>query len=104
MTDLGYPESGVKMVQNLNTGATTSVQTSFGPTTPINIHRGTIQGDSLSPYPFISCQPVGTHPPKEAFKYLGIYMTIDLNRTSHFENTISKLQRKLHSLTSSWMS
>jgi hypothetical protein len=53
MTDLGYPESAVKVVQDLYTGATPSVQTPFGPTTPINIHRGTIQGDSLSPYLFI---------------------------------------------------
>jgi ribonuclease HI len=53
MGDLGYPAQAVKVVKDLYTGATTSVQTPYGPTAPVSINRGTIQGDSLSPYLFI---------------------------------------------------
>ena len=41
------------MVRGIYSGATTRVQTSYGDTAAIPISRGTIQGDSLSPFLFI---------------------------------------------------
>ena len=41
------------MVKDLYTDATTAIQHPGGQTPPITINRGTIQGDSLSPYLFI---------------------------------------------------
>lgn len=53
MFDLGYGTDAVEAIKNLYTGVTTCVQTPFGPTRPIAIERGTIQGDSLSPFLFL---------------------------------------------------
>ena len=51
MEDLGYPLDAVEVVGNIYTDSTTSFTNShFGTTPPINISRGTIQGDTLSPY------------------------------------------------------
>jgi hypothetical protein len=38
----------VRVVQQLYTGATTKIRTSFGATAPVRVDRGTIQGDTLS--------------------------------------------------------
>jgi len=209
MTDLGYPARAVQVVKDLYTNATTSVRTPYGCTPPINIHRGTIQGDSLSPYLFIvymepllrwlrvggrgykfaslpgydkqiqhqtsDCtyaddlnilsnnvkdlaiqahkvtsyanwanlsvnidkssataalyqqqpydpydattiqrqvvshiqiqgQPVRFQAPKHAFKYLGIFMTMDLNWRPQYEHTLELLKTKIQHLLSSWLS
>jgi hypothetical protein len=209
MRDLGYPEDAIRVVNNMYTGATTSVQTPYGPTCTIPVCRGTLQGDSLSPYLFIvymepllrwlrvggrgykyasiqdfaqsvqhqvaDCtfaddlniltgtiqdmavqanklttfadwgdltvnmkkssataalyqqqpqdpydartiarqvgyhlevqgQPVQMHPPKEPFRYLGIYMTMDLNWKHQFETVLCKLKDKVGHLNASWMS
>lgn len=53
MFDLGFPTDATEVVKNLYTGATTAFVTPFGKTTPIPMDRGTIQGDSLSPFLFI---------------------------------------------------
>ena len=54
MEDLGYPQDAVKLIGNIYTNSTISFHGShFGATPPIQINRGTIQGDTLSPYPFI---------------------------------------------------
>ena len=53
MYDLGYPTDAVDAVKGLYTDATTSVKTAYGPTPPIPVQRGTIQGDSLSPFLFL---------------------------------------------------
>ena len=54
MEDLGYPKDAVEIVGNIYTNSTTSFTgTHFGTTPPINVSRGTIQGDTLSPYLFI---------------------------------------------------
>jgi hypothetical protein len=53
LTALGFPQDAVRVVSDLYTGATTVVRTPYGDTDPIPIQRGTIQGDSLSPYLFI---------------------------------------------------
>jgi hypothetical protein len=51
--DLGFPCDIVEVVKYLYTNAHTTIQTPHGPTQPIPLDRGTIQGDSLSPFLFI---------------------------------------------------
>ena len=54
MKDLGYPEDAVKLVGNIYSQSNTIfVREHFGQTQKIPIQRGTIQGDTLSPYLFI---------------------------------------------------
>ena len=53
MYDLGYGTDAVEVVRDLYTGVTTRVRTPFCFTPNINVDRGTIQGDSLSPFLFI---------------------------------------------------
>ena len=54
MEDLGYPTDAVEIVGNIYNNSTTAFTGNhFGSTPPINISRGTIQGDTLSPYLFI---------------------------------------------------
>ena len=52
MYDLGFPTDSIEVVKDLYTGAQTEIHTPFGPTDPIPINIGTIQGDSLSPLLF----------------------------------------------------
>ena len=51
--NLGYPEDAVSVVQGLYENAFTQVVTPYGKTVPIRVQRGTLQGDSLSPFLFI---------------------------------------------------
>ena len=51
--DLGFPTDATEVIKDLYTGATTAVHTPFGLTNPLSFDRGTIQGDSLSPFLFI---------------------------------------------------
>ena len=54
MEDLGYPLDAIEIVGNIYKSSTTSFTGShFNTTPPIEISRGTIQGDTLSPYLFI---------------------------------------------------
>ena len=54
MEDFGYPTDAIEIIGNIYKDSTTSFTGStFGTTPPINISRGTIQGDTLSPYLFI---------------------------------------------------
>lgn len=54
MRALGFPEDALSVIGNLYTGATSSVKVGcHGRTQPIEIGRGTIQGDSLSPFLFL---------------------------------------------------
>jgi hypothetical protein len=50
MYDLGLPTDAVEVVKDLYDGATTSYVTDYGPTTPMTVERGTLQGDTLSPF------------------------------------------------------
>jgi ribonuclease HI len=53
MWDLGFPLHAVQAVQKLYSGASTCIRTAFGESEPIPIERGTLQGDSLSPFLFL---------------------------------------------------
>ena len=54
MLDLGYPNNAVNLIGNIYLQSTTTfIGEHFGKTQPIPIQRGTIQGDTLSPYLFI---------------------------------------------------
>jgi hypothetical protein len=54
MKDLGYPQDIEALVRNIYSQSTTTCTWElFGRTQPIPIQRGTIQGDTLSPYLFI---------------------------------------------------
>jgi exonuclease III len=53
MERLGFPADAIQVVKALYTDATTSITCSAGTTQPIPIRRGTIQGDTLSPFLFI---------------------------------------------------
>ncbi len=53
MQSLGFPEAAIRNIRSIYTNATTVIATPFGDTDPISIGRGTIQGDTLSPYLFL---------------------------------------------------
>ncbi|KAJ9534987.1 hypothetical protein QJQ45_029665, partial [Haematococcus lacustris] len=53
MHDLGFPTDATDAVKDLYTGATTRFKTPYGHTDPVPVDRGTIQGDSLSPFLFL---------------------------------------------------
>ena len=54
MTDLGFPMDAVAVVRELWTGCTSTVKIgTHGTTHPIPIHRGVLQGSTLSPLLFI---------------------------------------------------
>ncbi|KAJ9506008.1 hypothetical protein QJQ45_016679, partial [Haematococcus lacustris] len=53
MHDPGFPTDATDAVKDLYTGATTRFKTPYGHTDPVPVNRGTIQGDSLSPFLFL---------------------------------------------------
>jgi hypothetical protein len=54
MADLGYPQDAINLIGNIYSNSTTMFfGPYFGKTKPVHIQRGTIQGDTLSPYLFI---------------------------------------------------
>jgi hypothetical protein len=54
MKDLGYPTDAINLIENIySQSSTIFTGEHFGKTLPIPIQRGTIQGDTLSPYLFI---------------------------------------------------
>jgi len=52
MGELGFPQDLIDNVVSLYHNATTSIRTDHGVTSPIPVGRGTMQGDSLSPFLF----------------------------------------------------
>ena len=80
---LGFPEDLIQNVQNIYTNATTSIKTTHTQTQSIAVDRGTLQGDSLSPFLFdVFMEPLlrwlqnggrgyqfGSIPPQERRKY-----------------------------------
>ncbi|GAB4822871.1 hypothetical protein N2152v2_009917 [Parachlorella kessleri] len=55
MCNLGFTHDAVRVIRDLYTGAQTRIKTPFGTSDPIDFERGTIQGDSLSPFLFLIC-------------------------------------------------
>jgi hypothetical protein len=54
MADLGYPQDAINLIGNIYSNSSTIFFGSyFDETKPVYIQRGTIQGDTLSPYLFI---------------------------------------------------
>jgi hypothetical protein len=54
MADLGYPQDAINLIGNIYSNSSTRFfRTHFDQTKPVHIQRGTIQGDTLSPYLFI---------------------------------------------------
>jgi hypothetical protein len=54
MVDLGYPQDAINLIGNIYSNSSTIFFGSYlGKTKPVHIQRGTIQGDTLSPYLFI---------------------------------------------------
>jgi ribonuclease HI len=53
MYDMGFPTDAIDVVKDLYTGATTQVKWGTGLTSPIPVDRGSIQGNSLSPFLFL---------------------------------------------------
>lgn len=51
--DLGFPTDAIEVVKDLYTNAKTKFRTPHGCTEALPIDRGTIQGDSLSPFLFV---------------------------------------------------
>jgi hypothetical protein len=52
LESLGLPSDFTRLVSNLYSGATTEFMTPHGRTSPVEIRRGTLQGDPLSPLLF----------------------------------------------------
>ena len=53
MHDMGFPAVAIDNVKGIYSTANTKILTPYGPTVPIPIDRGTIQGDTLSPFMFL---------------------------------------------------
>ena len=63
MKDLGYPNDAIHLIGNIYSKSTTTfIGEYFGKIQPIPIQRGTIQGDTLSPY--LSIYSIFRTPPK----------------------------------------
>jgi ribonuclease HI/exonuclease III len=53
MYDMGLPCDLIDVVHNLYSDASTTISTPYGQTQPVPLNRGTIQGDTLSPFLFL---------------------------------------------------
>ena len=53
MYDLGFPTLSINVVWDIYTNSITRISTNAGLTDPIQLHRGTLQGDSLSRFLFL---------------------------------------------------
>ena len=53
MKDLGFTQDAIHVINDLYTDAKTKIRLPYAETEAININRGTIQGDTLSPFLFL---------------------------------------------------
>ena len=53
LTEIGFPQDAVDLIADLYQGASTVFLTPAGSTTDMPIHRGTLQGDAISPFLFL---------------------------------------------------
>jgi hypothetical protein len=51
--DLSFPKYATEVVTDMYTDATRSYTTAHGKTGPLPVDRGTLQSDTLSPFPFL---------------------------------------------------
>ena len=88
MKDLGYPEDAVKLVENIYSHSNTIFTSEhFGQTQKIPIQRGTIQGDTLSPYLFIIfLEPLLRWLQNEKYEYTLGTSKITINSTAYADD------------------
>ena len=53
MFDMGFPTDAIETIKGIYKNPTTFFKTPYGDTTALQVERGTIQGDSLSPFMFL---------------------------------------------------
>ena len=53
MHDLGFPTDAIEIVKNIYSDSTTRIIAAGGISEAVPVNRGTIQGDSLSPFLFL---------------------------------------------------
>ena len=53
MHEIGFPEDAIEVIAELYNNAITQIKLYFAETGPMNIERGTIQGDTLPPLLFL---------------------------------------------------
>ena len=99
MKDLGYPTDAVALIENIYSQSTTIFTGDhFGNTKPIPIQRGTIQGDTLSPYLFlIFLEPLlcWLQTSKNGYTFGTSKMTIS---SAAYADDLAIISNKLHSL------
>ena len=99
MKDLGYPEDAVMLVGNIYSQSNTIFTGEyFGQTQKISIHRGTIQGDTLSPYLFlIFLEPLLRWLQREKYGYTLRTSKTTINTAAHADD-LAIITNKLPSL------
>ena len=106
MKDLGYPEDAVKLVGNIYSQSNTIFTGEHsGQTQEISIQRGTIQGDTLSPYLFIIfLEPLLQWLQREKNEYILGTSKITINTTTYIDdiavitNKLTLLQPQLNKI------
>ena len=106
MTDLGYPQDVVALVGNIYSQSTTTfIGKYFDKTQPIHIQRGTIQGDTLSPYIFIIfLEPLLRWLQRGPHGYTFKTSNIELNSAAYVDdqvvisNNVTSIQQQLDKL------
>jgi ribonuclease HI len=103
-----YPEHIVRVIDALYKQSTTQINTQFGPTQWIQLMRGTIQGDSLSPLIFLlAIDPLlkwlhkmpGLRNPLATINYKGGGYVDDLNVVADTASGIQEAANRIHAFS-----